>query len=195
MSTSAISSVSPATPAVPADPPAAKTTAVGYSRTSSLDLTLTTRDGDTVTISAQQTTTAGVSRIQGADGDAIASAKATSSSLSVMVDGSLDPHELADIKKVLKTLADGARTQGLHGHHHGHHHRGQEGQEGGGRQGGRGGLSTIASVSGSFSSSVAVLGGVLYGAPASGDQTTSPAVNAAAAAADEPATTDVPAAA
>ena len=122
MSTSAISSVA-STPQTQQP----STTAVGYSRTSSLDLTLTTRDGDTVTISAQQTTAAGVSRTQGVDGDAIASAKATSSSLSVTVDGSLDPHELADIKKVLKTLADGARTQGLHGRHHGHHHQGQQG--------------------------------------------------------------------
>ncbi len=169
-------------------PPAAKTTAVGYSRTSSLDLTLTTRDGDTVTISAQQTTTAGVSRTKGADGDATAAAKTTSSSLSVTVDGSLDAHELADIKKVLKTLADGARTQGLHGHRHGHRDHGRGGAQK------QGGLSTIASASGSFSSSVAVLGGVLYGAPPSGDQPAAPADSASAPAGAQP-TTDVAAAA
>ena len=63
MSTGAISSVA-STPQTQQP----STTAAGYSRTSSLDLTLTTRDGDTVTISAQQTTTAGVSRTQGLHG-------------------------------------------------------------------------------------------------------------------------------
>lgn len=175
MSTSAISSSG----SVPQTQPT--TTAVGYSRTKSLDLMLTTRDGDTVTISAQQTTTAGVSRTSGADGDATAAAKATSSSLSVTVDGSLDNDELADIKKVLKTLADGARTEGLHGHHHGHRHHGRGGDQG------QGGLSTIASISGSFSSSVAVLGGVLYGSPAGGDQ---PAPSDSATGTSAPVTTD-----
>lgn len=184
MITSAISS----TGSVPQTQPT--TTAVGYSRTNSLDLTLTTRDGDTVTISARQTTTAGTSTTSGANGDSTAAATITSSSLGVTVDGSLDTHELADIRKVLKTLANGARTQGLHGRHHGHHHGAEEGRGRQGGQGGPGALSTIASISGSFSSSVAVLGGVLYGSPAAGDQTAPTTAPADAA----PAATDAPAA-
>src|SRR5690349_9944796 len=155
MSTSAISSTGPQTQPV--------TRAAGYSRTNSLDLTLTTRDGDTVTISAHQTTTAGVSTTTGANGDATAAAKTTSSSISVSADGSLDKDERADIKQVLKSLAEGARSQVLHGHHHGHRRHERHGDQG------KGGLSTIEAISGSFSSSVAVLGGVLYGSPAASD--------------------------
>lgn len=149
-------SVSPAT--VPSSPPAASATVAGYSRSRTLDLTVTTREGDTVTISASQTTVVGAAGAAGADGGTEAAlVKSASSAFSISVDGDLSKDELADLKLVLKALGQaGQREQargmlrGHHGHHHGHH-RGQD-------------LDTIASVSASVTSSLAVIGGTLVSA-------------------------------
>ena len=152
-------SVSPAASA-PSSAPAASATVAGYSRSRALDLTVTTREGDRVTISASQTTMVGAAGATGADGATEAAlVKSTSSSLTISVDGDLSKDELAELKQVLKALGQaGQREQargllrGHHGHHHGHH-RGQD-------------LDTIASISASVTSSLTVIGGTLVTASA-----------------------------
>src|SRR5262245_30523500 len=98
-----------AAPPTPADKPVASTAAAvaGYSASRTLDLTVKTREGDTVTISSSQTTTVGAAGWSAGAGEAAkadAVVKTTSSSLSVSVDGDLSKDELADLKKVLKAL-------------------------------------------------------------------------------------------
>jgi hypothetical protein len=135
-------------------------TVAGYSRSRALDLTVTTREGDRVTISASQTTMVGAAGATGADGaTAAALVKRTSSSLSISVDGDLSKDELADLKQVLKALGQaGQREQarGLLRGHHGHHHGHRRGQD----------LDTIASISASVTSSLTVIGGTLVTASA-----------------------------
>ena len=151
-------SVSPAA-TVASSAPDASATVAAYHRSRTLDLTVTTREGDRVTISASQTTMVGVAGAIGADGATEAAlVKSTSSSLTISVDGDLSKDELAELKQVLKALGQaGQREQarmlrGHHGHHHGHH-RGQD-------------LDTIASISASVTSSLTVIGGTLVTASA-----------------------------
>jgi hypothetical protein len=152
MHTSAVSS------AVPVPAPQSAAAVAGYSRTRAVDLTITTRDGDTVTISASQTTTVGVAAAADEDDSRAALVKTSSSSLSLTVDGTLSRDEVADLQKILKTLGQAGQRQATHrahhrlGHRHGRHH-------GSGHHGG--GLDTIASVSASARTSVAVVGGSL----------------------------------
>ena len=148
-------SVSPAA-TVGSSAPASSATVAGYSRSRALDLTVTTREGDRVTISASQTTMVGAAGATGADGTtAAALVKSTSSSLSISVDGDLSKDELADLKQVLKALGQAGqreRARGLLRGHHGHR-RGQD-------------LDTIASISASVTSSLTVVGGTLVTASA-----------------------------
>ncbi len=162
---------SPVSPASPVPAPQSAAAVTGYSRTRAVDLTITTREGDTVTISASRTTTVGVAASAAGDEGRAALVKTSSSSLSLTIDGTLSRDEVADLQKLLKTLAHaGTRlaTQAAHhrlGHRHGHHH--------GSGHHGSGDLETIASVSASTTTSVAVIGGSLV-IGASGDPQTRP---------------------
>jgi hypothetical protein len=163
-------SASAAKPAT-ADKPATSTaTAGGFSSSRTLDLTIKTREGDTVTISSSQTTTVASAGSVGSEGSVGAAVKSTSSSLSISVDGSLSKDELADLQKVLKALGQaGQRKQarGVHRGHHGHHrHHGRDGGKG---------LSTIESISGSVTSSFAVISGTLVSTSAPDGASTSAA--------------------
>jgi hypothetical protein len=153
MHTSAVSS------AVPVTAPQSAAAVAGYSRTRAVDLTITTRDGDTVTLSASQTTTVGVAATADEDDSRAALVKTSSSSLSLTVDGTLSRDEVEDLQKLLTALGQAGQRQAAHrahhrlGHRHGHHH--------GSGHHGRGDLDTIASVSASSRTSVAVIGGSL----------------------------------
>jgi hypothetical protein len=151
--TAPVTSTSPAGAAGAEKATATTTAAVaGYSASRTLDLTVKTREGDTVTISSAQTTAVGAAGVTGATGAVV---KSTSRSLSISVEGDLSKDELADLQHVLKALAQAGQRQharGLHrghGHHHDHgRHRGQS-------------LSTIESISASMTTSFAVIGGTL----------------------------------
>jgi hypothetical protein len=179
MTTSPVSATSAAATA-----PQSTAVVAGISRTRTADITLTTKDGDTVTISASQTTAVGVAGTSDGSKDQSALVKSSSSSLSVTVDGSLDARELRDIKQVVNALAHAGRAQQNRGvahrfgRHHGHRHHGND----------QASLSTIDSLLTSLTTSVAVIGGALVlgsaqdAAPAATDATT----------ADTTASTDAP---
>jgi hypothetical protein len=95
-------------PSAPASPQSTGVIA-GAVHASRLDVTITTRDGDTATIAASQTMAIGAAATGDSDGRRAALVGSTSSSLSVSVDGSLGHDELVDLKKVLKVLDHAAR--------------------------------------------------------------------------------------
>jgi hypothetical protein len=72
-------------------------------------MTVTTKDGDRVTLSSSRSATE-IGAVGRDDGPtAAAFLRSTSGSFSVEIDGSLDQEELADIRKALKLLAQSAR--------------------------------------------------------------------------------------
>jgi hypothetical protein len=164
---------SAASSALPVSTPQAAAAVGGYSRTRAVDLTITTRDGDTVTISASQTTTVGVAAAAG-DSDARAAlVKTSSSSLSLTIDGTLSRDEIADLQKILKTLVQAGHRQATHGARHrlGHDHGRHSGRD----HHGGGDRDTMATVSASARTSVAVIGGALVIAGADDSQNPAPA--------------------
>jgi hypothetical protein len=163
---------SPVSSALPVSTPQSAAAVAGYSRTRAVDLTITTRDGDTVTISASKTTTVGMAAASGEDDARAALVKTSSSSLSLTVDGTLSRDEIADLQKILKTLGQAGQKQAAHRVRHQHGHRHHRGHHRGGDHGG-GHLDTIASVSTSVQTSVAVIGGVLV--PGGSDEPANPA--------------------
>jgi hypothetical protein len=127
-------------------------------RTSSFDLTVTTADGDRVTISSSTTELLGGVAVEGRDASGGAGASASESSFSVSVEGTLDRDELRDLRKLAKVLR-----------------RAAEGHDIGklARRLSRPDMESIASVSASSSESVVMVAGVLTLGP-SGFQTPRP---------------------
>jgi hypothetical protein len=128
-----------------AEASSAKTAAAvaGQVQSRSLDVTITTADGDRVTLSASQS--ASLAGVATSDGRR-AGVSSTESSVSLTVEGSLDRRELRDLRTVLKVLAKAAAHQD---------------SDRLARRLSRPDLDTIATVQASYSESAAVIGGVL----------------------------------
>ena len=136
---------------------AARAAAVaGAVRSTSLDLTVTTADGDRVTLSASQS--ASIGGVATSDGRR-AGTSTSASTFSLAVEGSLDRGELRDLRKVLKLLAKAAADQDA------------------GRLASRlsrPDMDSIASMQASMTESVAVVGGVIALGPAPSAASASP---------------------
>jgi hypothetical protein len=144
-----VDSCAPCHPPRQAEATSAKTAAAvgGQVHSRSLDVTITTADGDRVTLSASES--ASIAGVATSDGRR-AGVSSTESSVSLTVEGSLDRREWRDLRKVLKVLAKAAAHQD---------------SERLARRLSRPDLDTIATVQASYSESVAVIGGVLAIAP------------------------------
>jgi len=128
----------------------------GAARTSSFDFTLTTADGDRVTLSTSTTDVLGAVSVTDQDGTRQAAVTSSETAFSLTVEGSLDKHELRDVRKVAKFLAKAAAGYDV---------------EKLARRLSRPDLDTVASVSASASQSLTLIGGVLAFGPAA-EQTT-----------------------
>jgi len=124
---------------------------VGAARTSSFDFTLTTKDGDRVTLSADTTDVLGAVSVTDNDGTTQAAVASSETTFSLTVEGSLDKDELRDLRKVAKFLAKAAA--------------GYDAEKLAKRLS-RPDLGTVASVSASASQSLTLIGGVLAFGPA-----------------------------
>jgi hypothetical protein len=124
---------------------------VGAARTSSFDFTLTTEDGDRVTLSTDTTDVLGAVSVTDKDGTRQAAVASSETTLSLTVEGSLDKDELRDVRKVTKFLAKAAAGYDV---------------EKLARRLSRPDLGTVASVSASASQSLTLIGGVLAFGPA-----------------------------
>lgn len=128
-------------------PPPQAAAFAGAVRSSSFDITVTTADGDRVTLSAEETSSiAGVATIDGGQ----AGTSTSESSFSLTVEGSLDKGEIRDLRKVLKLLAKAGADQDSSRL---------------AKRLSRPDMDTIADVEASFSESIALIGGVLVLAP------------------------------
>jgi hypothetical protein len=137
----------------------------GAARTSSMDFTLTTADGDRVTLSTATTEVLGAVAVTGKDSTSQAAFASSETTLSLTVEGSLDKDELRDLRKVAKFLAKAAAGRDV-------------GKLA--KRLSRPDLGTVASVSASASQSLTLIGGVLaFGpAPAQSGEDTQPVVAA-----------------
>ena len=124
---------------------------VGAARTSSFDLTLTTEDGDRVTLSTDTTDVLGAVSVTDKDGTSQAAVASSESTFSLTVEGSLDKDEWRDLRKVTKFLAKAAAGYDV---------------EKLAKRLSRPDLGTVASVSASASQSLTLIGGVLAFGPA-----------------------------
>ena len=133
----------------------------GAARTSSFDFTLTTADGDRVTLSTSTTDVLGAVSVTDKDGTSQAAVTSSETTFSLTVEGTLDKHELRDLRKVAKFLAKAAAGHDV---------------EKLARRLSRPDLDTVASVSASASQSLTLIGGVLaFGpAPQSADESPEP---------------------
>jgi hypothetical protein len=122
----------------------------GAARTSSFDFTLTTADGDRVTLSTSTTDVLGAVSLTD-DGTRKATVTSSETTLGLTVEGTLDKHELRDLRKVARFLAKAAA--------------GHDVERLAGRLS-RPDLDTVASVSASASQSLTLIGGVLAFGPA-----------------------------
>jgi hypothetical protein len=120
--------------------------AFAASRSSRVGITLTTKDGDKVTISSSETSTVAGGGVSDGRTTAAALVSSTSSSFSMSVEGELDRDELKDLKKALKVLRQAAR-----------HHDAEWLQ----RRLAKPDLDTLASVSAFSEETVTVIGGVM----------------------------------
>ena len=123
----------------------------GAARTSSLDFTLTTADGDRVTLSTSTTDVLGAVSVTDQDGTSQAAVTSSATTFSLTVEGTLDKHELRDLRKVTKFLAKAAAGHDV---------------EKLAKRLSRPDLDTVASVSASAVQSLTVIGGVLAFGPA-----------------------------
>jgi hypothetical protein len=123
----------------------------GAARTSSVDFTLTTADGDRVTLSTATTEVLGAVAVTGKDGTSQAAVASSETTFSLTVEGSLDKDELRDLRKVAKFLAKAAAGRDV---------------EKLAKRLSRPDLGTVASVSASASQSLTLIGGVLAFGPA-----------------------------
>jgi len=134
----------PSPAATPASAPRTAAAVAGQVRSSSMDVTVMTADGDRVTLSASQS--ASIGAVATSDGRRAATSS-SESTLSLTVEGSLDRGELRDLRKVMQLLARAAADQD---------------SERLARRLTRPDLAdNIASVQASYAESVAVIGGVL----------------------------------
>jgi hypothetical protein len=131
----------------------------GAARTASLDFTLTTADGDRVTLSTSTTDLVGAVSVTGKDGTSQAAVTSSDTTFSLTVEGTLDKHELRDLRKVAKFLAKAAAGHDV---------------EKLARRLSRPDLDTVASVSASASQSLTLIGGVLAFGPAPAEPTEEP---------------------
>jgi len=139
-------------PQSPPPPPAATGVAfAGSARTSSFDLTVTTADGDRVTISSSTTELLGGVAAAGKDGTTRTGGSTSESSFSVSIEGTLDRDELRDLRKLAKLLRRAAEGQDI---------------DRLARRLSRPDMDSIASVSASASESVVMVAGVLTLGPA-----------------------------
>lgn len=123
----------------------------GAARTSSFDVTLTTADGDRVTLSTSTTDVLGAVSVTGQDCTRQAAVTSSETSFSLTMEGTLDKDELRDLRKVAKFLAKAAAGHDV---------------EKLARRLSRPDLDTVASVSASASQSLTLIGGVLAFGPA-----------------------------
>lgn len=123
----------------------------GAARTSSFDFTLTTADGDRVTLSTSTTDVLGAVSVTDPDGTSQAAVTSSETTFSLTVEGTLDKHELRDLRKVAKFLAKAAAGYDV---------------EKLARRLSRPDLDTVATVSASASQSLTLIGGVLAFGPA-----------------------------
>ena len=123
----------------------------GAARTSSFDFTLTTADGDRVTLSTSTTDVLGAVSVTDKDGMSQAAVTSSETTFSLTVEGTLDKHELRDLRKVARFLAKAAAGHDV---------------EKLARRLSRPDLDTVASVSASASQSLTLIGGVLAFGPA-----------------------------
>ncbi len=77
----------------------------GAARLSSLDFTLTTADGDRVTLSTSTTDVLGAVSVTDKDGTSQTAVTSSETSFSLTVEGTLDKRELRDLRKVARFLA------------------------------------------------------------------------------------------
>ena len=131
----------------------------GAARTSSLDFTLTTADGDRVTLSTSTTDLIGAVSVTDKDGTSQAAVTSSETTFSLDVEGTLDKHELRDLRKVVKFLAKAAAGHDV---------------EKLARRLSRPDLDSVASVSASASQSLTLIGGVLAFGPAPAEPTEEP---------------------
>jgi hypothetical protein len=125
-------------------------------RSASLDVTITTADGDRVTLSASQSSSiAGVATSEGRR----AGVSTSDATFSMSVEGTLDRGELRDVRKVLKLLAKAAAHQD---------------SDRLARRLSRPDLDNIATVQASYAESVTVIGGVLTLGPKPAAESTPP---------------------
>ena len=123
----------------------------GAARTSSFDFTLTTADGDRVTLSTSTTDVLGAVSVTDPDGTSQAAVTSSETTFSLTVEGTLDKHELRDLRKVAKFLAKAAAGYDV---------------EKLARRLSRPDLDTVATVSARASQSLTLIGGVLAFGPA-----------------------------
>jgi hypothetical protein len=136
----------------------------GAARTSSFDFTLTTADGDRVTLSASTTDVLGAVSVTDKDGTSQAGVTSSDTTFSLTLEGTLDKGELRDLRKVVKFLAKAAAGHDV---------------EKLTRRLSRPDLDTVASVSASASQSLTLIGGVLAFGPPPAATTDEPAPAAA----------------
>ena len=136
----------------------------GAARTSSFDFTLTTAEGDRVTLSTSTTDVLGAVSVTDKDGTSQAAVSSSDTTFSLTVEGTLDKGELRDLRKVVKFLAKAAAGHDV---------------EKLTRRLSRPDLDTVASVSASASQSLTLIGGVLAFGPPPAATTDEPAPAAA----------------